>query len=479
MEPKQPSRSPKQKAAVAQQLDEPPLPVKIEKVSEYIPLDTQTGILSRSRPSRVPVPFEMYKRTDHESLSIRQESSPIPLTRVSVQSFPRLSVTRLLTRSWCELREFYRIYARDEVVKTKRMELGTKLHEELELALHPKLDYSTVDGIEIEPPATPLQVEFEWMFENLLKLRSLLVEGEAREFYTFGFVHKNTGNFLDPSKDYELDEYLPVTGIIDYLRFNQYYSGYPDGLSSLIAEAQSADLSDLKLSVIDVKTRATPFIPQQSSVVQYSKLQIMYYAKFLKQFDNIENSVKLFETYFHLKNIDIDEPIEFTDVLFILDKFPEVFLEDFEHLRDGAQIDSIYEAERSSSVLRYKAYYNSDINIDSERLVPFLKAWKKPVTLRYFILRNAQLLSEISHLIDENNLNIQYYYKDQLFKEVRFSFDEKAIQENNTHALDFWFGKKNPIAIEPSHRNVNSKCKYCDFKYHCPVYEKAVSIDAF
>lgn len=64
----------------------------------------------------------------------------------SIVENPRISVTKLLTKLWCELREYYDIYAGSKRRKsTLEIEKGKKHHEVLELEAHPVIDVSTVN----------------------------------------------------------------------------------------------------------------------------------------------------------------------------------------------------------------------------------------------------------------------------------------------------------------------------------------------
>lgn len=448
-------------------------PEYIKILSESIPL--KNGLISNTIPKLTP--FEFYKESDLDS------------SRISISKFPRLSVTRLLTKSWCELREYYKIYSKGgDRVTTERMIAGKELHKKLEDSLHEIIDYSNIDGIELDTQETELitndkhlmienngfmnnarevaledtelkfgaefivnnielEPEFKWMFENLLKLRNLLIDGEARELYIFSFFDKLTGEF---GTDYD----LPVTGIIDYLKLNTNLP-HIDDIDELIN--YPTELSPNSLSISDIKTRSNPSLPNQVSVLDSSKLQVMYYSLFMKNFDTLENSIKLFEHYFKSKKIDIDQPIHLNNILLVFSKYGEIFGNDFQLIRNG-------EILHDYLIPKYDIKYKN-----SELGLPFATDWKQTITLKYFILRNAQILTKLSKLINFNDLSIEYYFKNNLFRTVKFNYNKRSILKNNKNITKFWFNNSIPKPIDSQ---LIDKCKYCEFKNYCEIYTK-------
>lgn len=76
---------------------------------------------------------------------------------LSIVNTPRLSVTKLLTKLWCELRQYYDVYSGSLPRKeTAEMALGTLHHENLEISVHERID---VTGLEIVLIASKNSIE--------------------------------------------------------------------------------------------------------------------------------------------------------------------------------------------------------------------------------------------------------------------------------------------------------------------------------
>ena len=86
------------------------------------------------------------------------------VTPFDVESSKRLSVTKLLTKGWCELRKMYDIYAQTDIFKSKRVAEGSKIHSTLEERTHKK----TKDVLEI---ITTLKICCKSLTRNGLNLK--------------------------------------------------------------------------------------------------------------------------------------------------------------------------------------------------------------------------------------------------------------------------------------------------------------------
>lgn len=245
----------------------------------------------------------------------------------------RLSVTKLLVNSWCELRSFFEIYKGTRRKKTLAMRRGSSSHQALEDESHP-IDQTFAERTK---SIIPEKLTKEDTYANEIvgyinKLVSLFVHGEAREIKVNAFANRSTSRFLTTE---EYQKYNPfktlsnsgdrhdlilVSGIVDHLYFKAWdgqanfdsfndnlsvspsfepYSNATEGLVNLqdttsfgrllkaISERQAIETRHngqimSKLIVADVKTRQQPRIPAQENVLNGAKMQVMMYRRMLE-----------------------------------------------------------------------------------------------------------------------------------------------------------------------------------------------------
>ncbi|CAH2353324.1 exonuclease V, mitochondrial [[Candida] railenensis] len=174
----------------------------------------------------------------------------------SIVENPRISVTKLLTKSWCELREYYDIYAGSKKRKsTVEIEKGKKHHEVLELEAHPIIDVSTVTqeilrrvsliqarmsleeehALSAEPERLKeLQANNEailklidgsedtnklaevWVHDIMEKLYSLFTMSHAREVLVHSYINLDSQGMVTKAETLRKEDIL-VSGIIDLI----------------------------------------------------------------------------------------------------------------------------------------------------------------------------------------------------------------------------------------------------------------------
>lgn len=176
----------------------------------------------------------------------------------SYVNIPRLSVTKLLTFQWCELREFYTIFsgspAREE---TKEMKLGTEAHLKLELETHKLIGVEDIEKITdtfvemriesfrnhiniLTDPDDILQAKEElinytelfygavaessmaneWMGKIISRLFTLINTSEAREVLVHGYLDFNASRFTSKLTDFHQNQqnHVLVSGVVDHLK---------------------------------------------------------------------------------------------------------------------------------------------------------------------------------------------------------------------------------------------------------------------
>lgn len=424
----------------------------------------------------------------------------------SPQRAKRLSVTSLLTKSWCEIKFAYDIYSQIPRFTTSELSLGLKQHSNLELTTHP-------------PNKDLLRFEHEWdvreeklvdqWIQTIYRLVSLFVYGEAREIPCFAYIDSkddkfsfiddlqssewkeyfekvNSINFEDYYDKNEKSRYTLLSGIIDHLKLkpttdNQKESHSLYSFSDIQNPHYDVQLlfNDIKhmismkkwsIQMSDVKTRQTFSIPKQTSVLDSSKIQVMYYNKFLSMM-----SKDLSTTYQGLllnafeRGYNIDEPIHPLKIFSLIIQNP-FLLSDMRKLKQGKKIgfpqfDNYIKQNYTTKIdlSMYKDKFNSSL---SNELNSICSVWEFPLTLRYLAVRLSQLYYFVSEIISKNLL-IEYYCRGVNFENLFFEYDESVFMIYHINALNFWFGKRDIETFQPNFYNFATFCKKCDYHDVC------------
>lgn len=269
---------------------------KIKELGKFGKVFETFGIRSELLPLSKP---PKVKETPFQFHSLHNENQ-------SYISVPRLSVTKLLTDQWCELREYYNIYAGSPAVKSKQMSMGTNLHAGLEedqyrfvdftsfvlfvgkifleklLALREDLDikaeilagesdalttYSLYESL-LLGNTKESEMANEWLDKIVFRLYTLLLTSEAREVLVHGYLDMQKHTFINIANENSnvAENLILVSGVVDYLKiFNRTdprdYSFFDDVRSNLEVKYPEVDgtqfidltnfLEDLKLLICE------------------------------------------------------------------------------------------------------------------------------------------------------------------------------------------------------------------------------------
>lgn len=437
----------------------------------------------------------------------------------------RLSITNLLTKSWCELKFTYDLYSNVPRIKTKQILNGNKQHKFLEDSIYSTDEPSELlkKNLNIKRMDTLLE---SWC-QSMFRILNLFNQGEAREIICHSFINNSNFNFVSDNSTH-IDNYedlflnknsnLPqnrqlvqISGIIDHLtlkRFsdknNKNSTSFDTNKSDLIklnidpmnelnfdnllntiknsiknfnlaSKDNSRNDNDyLKILLSDVKTRQFYSKPQQNSVIKTTKLQIMYY-KFL--LENLSKNIT-FSYYSLLRNAidrgyDLDDPIPFEHILVYLIQYPFLH-EDFTKMMNGEKFD-FDSLNYSNSTLKNTntGYDGSEYYVliskdpSTEILQNFcLQKWAQPVTLRYFAYRLAGVYNLVYDLLSDD-LNVEYYCQGENFYNLRFQYDQDELIKFNLNSNKYWFGKRNLEPFKPTLENFNTYCSSCEYKSDC------------
>lgn len=177
---------------------------------------------------------------------------------LSYVNIPRLSVTKLLTDQWCELRDFYTVYSGSPVKEpTKEMKLGNETHIKLELETHKLINTSALskqvdrlieEQLDVDKEKMGLLTDLQdisiaseklnmlledldgafgesmlatdWFDKIIGRLFTLITTSEAREVLLHGYLNFETSTFVSKGVELPLDKnkHVLVSGVVDYLK---------------------------------------------------------------------------------------------------------------------------------------------------------------------------------------------------------------------------------------------------------------------
>lgn len=453
---------------------------KVEVVKRIFSVDENNHV-SMEPPSDMNNPyFDVHSKTVRDSKG-----------KIIKEGTKRLSVTKLLTKRWCELSQLYDIYSRLPIFEHRQVKAGKLEHEKLEVSIH-GIDESVegfMDSYEWEMVEDDFHKLAENWFQCMNRLTTLFVRGEAREILCHGFLDSRTGNLIESEvKD---DRDILVSGIIDHVIIFHTNPSKPKALCPELREANNFDLKlilanlreltaieeDLHISLSDVKTRPRKTIPNHASVVHASKLQVMYYRNFLETLGKspIVTYRKLLLNASR-RGFNIDDPINISNLIYFMETDPCI-KPDLERIMRGEPIGfspfDIQSSDSKNEVYDLSSY--ADLTIDTatlEKYGHFYQEWVNPPTLRYFAARLAQLYHELYPMLS-NQLMIEYYTGDTNFHTERFQYDAALLEHECHDSAMFWFGQRAVEPIAPTEKNMITFCKYCDFHDVCSWRSKS------
>lgn len=311
----------------------------------------ETSSLPRTAPPFLDPPFRYFSRVNADASYLRT---------------PRLSVTRLLVSLWCELRDFYRVYAGSPRQKaTSRMKQGTQLHLKLERETHKEvatlglLAYLAQLAEKSDPkirPSSPIESELAqtWCDGIMDRLYTLVTTSEAREVLTHGYLDLESGKI---NSGHAAEHGTLVSGVIDLLRiinpmdphdyslFEEIQNNLEydfgddppdmDAFFETVSTSIAAHKTTFSLQISDVKTRGTDHAPHQKSVVEAARFQVGIYRKLTEILANDAYEMLLHNA--RVRHADVDKPIEFEMALVLLRKYPHLLYHDFRRLAAGKQ----------------------------------------------------------------------------------------------------------------------------------------------
>ncbi|MCH0628466.1 hypothetical protein JNB11_00535 [Kocuria palustris] len=414
---------------------------------------------------------------------------------------PRLAVTKLLTKRWCEAREYYTIYLGSPVVRNAAMTKGTVHHTRLEDLTHKRVDTSKLRAYlrqlaELAPEGNLALVNgaetsygARWANQIIARLFLLFTTSTAREIMIHGWIDLENGKLCGP----DVANAVPVNGVIDLVKLvnqensrdwsmvedviNQIDSNNRliDGLLSQF-EIAAKGHGDTKIVVTDVKTRPFSKAPDQPLVVEAAELQTLYYHRML---DTLSRDPQ--QTYRSLLanaesfGLDVDAPLSYVGLIEMLAK-PEgdLLAHDLKLIANGElfgfsdydnhvfKTDEVYDPSSLVTTPEQLAQI-CEIHAIEPLLTPLLKPWKRAPTLRFLAARAAQMYHLCyKRMADTTTVEYHNSHTGHRFETQVISVSRNRLDEATAHALEFWRG-----ARPPEYADTVAMCKNCTFAAKC------------
>ncbi|PNS16084.1 Exonuclease V [Sphaceloma murrayae] len=233
-----------------------------------------------------------------------------PLQRFRQPPKKPMSVTDIVSPSWCELQYFYSLSKYGRVKQTPAMKQGSSVHKELEEEVHVAVPIETVTREDM----------FALRIWNIIQgLRTLRATGMTREFEVWGLIEGQVVNgVIDelsykcpdktleaalneqkkrgrPRKSKEAEESDPNQTTLQSFFSSQ---GGDTLDQTLVQSAPALPLADRKIYITDIKTRASRSMPTEEVSLRPTFIQLMLYRTLLTQLTlNAFPSDHIFDRY--------------------------------------------------------------------------------------------------------------------------------------------------------------------------------------
>ncbi|KAL8675982.1 MAG: hypothetical protein Q9186_007450 [Xanthomendoza sp. 1 TL-2023] len=384
--------------------------------------------------------------------AVREPDLRSPLERFRTKPRKSLSVTDLVSPSWCELQYWFTLTKHGKKRRTPAMKQGTVVHKILEEEVH----QTVAVNIRSREDAWGLRI---W---NIIQgLRTLRETGMTRELEVWGVFDGLVVNgvidelsYICPDRELEAAEFeinapppLPPDqrSISDFLSPNGSQTLRQDNLGIAAAElppSSSSGKACSKIYITDTKTRSVKSIPKAASF-RPTLMQLMLYHRLLSDMatNQIEPSI-LFSRY----DLQPDEP------------FTDTFI---------AQISGISYA--APSVIPPKTHdpdpaaFTPDIDQDTLDLLLSHNSLNQLWTLMMRELRTTfpQGAQSVGKVLKAD-------YRDaldgRLIGDKTVLMDEDLLNKYLQSELGWWKGERpaEGVCLEEAY-----KCRSCDFAEEC------------
>jgi len=372
-----------------------------------------------------------------------------PLERFRTAPRKALSVTDLVSPSWCELQYWYTLTKHGRKKRTPAMRQGSAVHKTLEDQVHKSVAVS----IETKEDAWGLRI---W---NIIQgLRTLRDTGLTRELEIWGVIDGQVVNGVIDELSYicpdrELEEEITArtahgkggknaiaadqTTITDFIK----PSGGASVKNSVIRDIRSITKPSSKIYLTDVKTRGTNSIPKGASF-RPTLMQLMLYRHLLSNLaTNKVDSNVLFSRY------GLDPSAPFTDAFIAqVGSLNEVFYDAPAEQPSGDSQDTVPDSSQDSMQLL----------LDHNSLA---RLW-------------ALMMQEFQRTVPQGAASVgevlKAEYRDQIDGSIlgikTFVYDDAVLRDYVADEMRWWTGQREAlgVAVEEAY-----KCRICEFADGC------------
>lgn len=366
-----------------------------------------------------------------------------PLVRFRTKPKKPLSVTDLVSPSWCELQYWYTLtlqFGRKK--KTPAMRQGSKVHKTLENQVHREV---RVD-IKTKEDAWGLRI-----FNIIQGLRTLRNRGMTRELEVWGIIDGQIVNGVIDELSYicpdrELEEASGPT-VIDKNLPAEANGGVLKSLRSLVKKTS-------RVYITDVKTRGVRKIPQGASF-RPTLMQLMLYHRLLSDLADSRTDPAIFFDRYNLQpNVPFSDAFlaQVAAIIEVDDTFDDV---PSKPPSPSDEVPSSSSAEPESS--------STTISQDNVQLILSHNSLQQLWTLMMdeFALTMSQGAASIGTVL-------KVEYRDQMDGTIigmkTFLHDNDVLQSYLEDGMKWWKGEREArgVCVEEAY-----KCGSCDFAQDC------------
>lgn len=373
-----------------------------------------------------------------------------PLERFRTKPKKALSVSDLVSPSWCELQYWFILTKHGKKRRTPAMKQGTAVHKTLENEVHRTV---TID-IKTKEDAWGLRI---W---NVIQgLRSLRETGTTRELEVWAILDGQVVNgvidelsYICPDRELEATEADALNGppplpadqksITDFLSPNGSQTLSQANFGASASTAQNSTGKASRIYITDVKTRNSSSVPKAASF-RPTLMQLMLYHRLLSAMatNKVDPSI-LFSRY----ELKADEP--FTDAF--IAQISEMF---FDAPRDPTQTGHLDHSPSSTP----------DIDQDTLSL---LLAHNSLTQLWHLMIRELQSTFPHEEKSVGNVLKAEYRNASngRVMGAKTFLYDRGMLDTYMDDEMKWWRGERPAVGVcvEEAY-----KCASCDFAEEC------------
>lgn len=400
------------------------------------------------------------------------EPEPQPDTRSPLERFRKppkkaLSVTDLVSPSWCELQYFYTLTKHGHKRRTPAMKQGTQVHQALEEEIHV-----------IVPVDTPTK-EDGWglrIWNVVQGLKTLQQTGRTRELEVWGTVGGEIVNGIideisyecpDPSLEDRVDTHVKQpevpegqVRITDFLTSAAQQEGGRSLAAALGSAAAAGPAKERRIYITDIKTRQSRSLPSPNAI-KPTILQLHLYHHMLENMAQGNMALnKLSERY----KFEVDQT------------FSDSFIAQVGSLNQvlGTPASSAASTDSMDVLLQH----NTVASLWSYMLDLFQEAFVLPVNDTP--TPTPQTLSELKSDIPQPTrlspiLTVEYlsvWYQHRPGEATRthslgtksFVFNAQYLKSYLKDSLTWWHGERDAKGVELQEA---WKCRLCDFRDDC------------